>query len=263
VTAAPGAARDGSGLHVYARGSDGTVASRSLVGGAWSNWQSHGDGIGAIPDRRQTAIYRLAAGDIVFRDYDYPPRLSQGRLALRMSPGDRTVGNISKGRRILLKSASRIDEARVVGTTPVAAIPGEIEDHLFVDFMPAPSAPVADVTLLGNVAAASQGETQPIEALGHGDGAKTFKTFKLSRPSLTYLQAATSLEGTAALEIRVNGEQWSETPSFFGRRPTDRVYTARQNDNGETYVAFGDGATGARLPSGAMNVTAAYRTGLG
>src|SRR5262249_44022748 len=110
LTSAPAAARDGSGLHVYARGSAGTVASRCLVGGAWSNWQSHGDGIGAIPDRRQTAIYRLAAGDIVFRDYDYPPRLSQGRLALRMSPGDRTVGNISKGRRILLKSASRIDE---------------------------------------------------------------------------------------------------------------------------------------------------------
>ena len=107
-----------------------------------------------------------------------------------------------------------------------------------------------DVTLLGNVALASHGETQPLEALGHGDGAKAFQTFKLARPNLTYLQSATSLEGTAALEIRANGELLKETPSFFGRRGNERVYTARQNDNAETYVAFGDGTTGARASIG-------------
>lgn len=263
LTSAPAGARDGSGLHVYVRGSDGTIASRSLIGAAWTAWASHGDGIGAIPDRRKAAIYRISAADIVFRDYDYPALIGQGRLALRMKPGAKTVGNLAKGHRILLRSDGGIQEAKVVATIPVPAIPGEIEDHLFVDFTPAPVAPLRSVTLLGNVAAASHGETQPLEALGHGDGAKTFQTFKLSRPDLTYLQSATSLEGTAALEVRVNGELLKETPSFFGRRATDRVYTARRNDNAETYIAFGDGTTGARLPSGAMNVTATYRTGLG
>lgn len=263
LTSVPAAARDISGLHVYARGGDGTIASRSLIGGAWSAWASHGDGIGSIPDRRKTAVYRLSADDIVFRDYDYPAQISQGRLALRMKPGAKTLGNMAKGRRILLRSGERIDEAKVVATTPVAATPGEVEDHLFVDFTPAPAAALRDVTMLGNVAAASHGETQPLEALGHGDGAKAFQTFKLSRPNLTYLQSANGLEGTAALEIRANGELWKETPSFFGRRGTERLYTARQSDNAETYVAFGDGTTGARLASGAMNVTATYRTGLG
>ena len=263
LTSAPAGARDISGLHIYVRGSDGTIASRSLIGATWTAWASHGDGIGAIPDRRKAAIYRISAADIVFRDYDYPALIGQGRLALRMKPGAKTVGNIAKGRRILLRSDSGIQEAKVVATTPVPAIPGEIEDHLFVDFTPAPTVPLRNVTLLGNVAAASHGETQPLEALGHGDGAKAFQTFKLSRPNLTYLQSATSLEGTAALEIRVNGELLKEAPSFFGRRATDRVYTARRNDNAETYMAFGDGTTGARLPSGAMNVTATYRTGLG
>jgi hypothetical protein len=262
LTSAPAAARDIAGLHVYARGGDGTIVSRSLAS-AWSPWTNHGDGIGAIPDRRKSAIYRLSAADFIFRDYDYPAKISQGRLALRMKPGARTVGNIGKRRRILLRSGERIDEAKVVATTPVAAIPGEIEDHLFVDFTPVPQTPQRDVTLLGNVAAASHGETQPLEALGHGDAAKAFQTFKLSRPNLTYLQSATGLGGTAALEIRVNGELWKETPSFFGRRANEHLYTARQNDNGETYVAFGDGTTGARAPSGAMNVTATYRTGLG
>src|SRR5262249_43668000 len=186
-----------------------------------------------------------------------------GLLAWRMKPGARTVGNIGKGRRILLRSGERIDEAKVVATTPVTAIPGELPDHLFVDFTPAPQVPLRDVTLLGNVAAASHGETQPLEALGHGDGAKAFQTFKLTRPNLTYLQSATSSDGTPALEIRVNGELLKETPSFFGRRANERLYTARQNDNAETYVTFGDGTSGARAPSGAMNVTATYRTGLG
>lgn len=263
LTSGPAAARDIGGLHVYARGGDQTIASRSLAGGAWSAWANHGDGIGAIPDRRKSAIYRLSAADIVFRDYDYPAEISQGRLALRMKPGVKTVGNIGKGRRILLRSGERIEDAKVVATTPVAAIPGEIEDHLFVDFTPAPQTQLRDVTLLGNVAPASHGETQPLEALGHGDGAKAFQTFKLSRPNLTYLQSATSLEGTPALEIRVNGELLKEAPSFFGRRANERVYTARQNDNAETYIAFGDGTTGARVASGAMNVTATYRTGLG
>ena len=261
LTSAPAAARDATSIHVYARSGDGTIASHpGTFGGAWVN---RGDGIGGINDRRRTAIYRLSAADIVFRDYDYPAEIAQGRLALRMKPGAATVGNISKGRRILLRSGERIEAAKVVATTPVPAIPGEVPDHLFVDFAPAPATPMRGVTLLGNVALASHGETQPLEALGHGDGAKAFQTFKLARPNLTYLQSATSLEGTAALEIRANGELLKETPSFFGRRGNERVYTARQNDNAETYVAFGDGTTGARAPSGAMNVTATYRTGLG
>ena len=263
LTSSPAAGRDVQGLHVYARDGDGGIASRSLIGGSWTPWTSHGEGIGAIPDRRKTAIYRIAAGDVIFRGYDYPQKILEGRLALRMTPGARTVGNIAKGRRVLLRSDSGIDTASVIGVTPFAALPGEMDDHLFVDFTPAPQAALRNVTLFGNVAMASHGETQASEALGHGEGAKSFQAFKLSRPGLTYLQSATALAGSTALEIRVNGELWKETPSFFGRGRTERLYTARQNDNGETQVAFGDGATGARLPSGAMNVSAVYRTGLG
>jgi hypothetical protein len=263
LTSAPAAARDALGLHVYGRGGDGTLNSRSFTASGWSAWTSHGDGIGPIDDRRRTAIYRISSDDIVFRDYDYPAQISAGRLALRMKPGSTSIGNLGKGRRILLRAGERIEDAKVVAITPAAAIPGELADHLFVDFTPAPMTPLSDVTLLGNVAAASHGETQPVEALGHGDGAKAFQTFKLARPDLTYLQSAASLDGTAALEIRANGELLKETKSFFGRRANERVYTARQNDNAETYIAFGDGASGARPPSGAMNITATYRTGLG
>ena len=215
------------------------------------------------PTGARRPIYRLSADDITFRDYDYPARIAPGAAGLANEPRQQAGSNLGKGRRILLRAGERIDEASVIATTPFAAVPGDIEDHFFVDFTPAPATPISGATVLGNVAAASHGETQPLETLGHGDGAKAFQTFKLSRPDLTYLQTTGALEGTAALEIRVNGELWKETPSFFGRSAGERLYTARQNDNGETYVAFGDGTTGARLPSGAMNVSATYRTGLG
>jgi len=263
LTSTPVAARDMQGLHVYARGSDGTLASRSFTGAGWAAWTGHGDGIGTIDDRRRTEICRVASDDIVFRDYDYPPQISQGRLALRMTPASAGLGNLGKGRRILLRAGTITEKATVIAVTPAAAIPGDLADHLLVDFTPAPRTPLRDVAVLGNVVAASHGEIQPLEALGHGDGAKTFQTFKLARPNLTYLQSATNLEGTPALEIRINGELVKETPGFLGRRAHERLYTARQNDNAETYVTFGDGTSGARAPSGAMNVTATYRTGLG
>ena len=145
----------------------------------------------------------------------------------------------------------------------MASTPGAPPDHLVVDFAPPPPAPFVDTTLLGNIAEASHGETQPDEPLGHGDGGRSFQTFTLQRSPVTYIPTAASIAGQAALEIRVNGERWAQAPGFYGRKPTDRIYTARQSDTARNRVAFGDGRTGARLPSGALNVVARYRKGLG
>jgi predicted phage baseplate assembly protein len=41
------------------------------------------------------------------------------------------------------------------------------------------------------------------------------------------------------------------------------VFVSKQDENGNTVVQFGDGATGSRLPSGQDNVQAKYRQGLG
>ena len=51
--------------------------------------------------------------------------------------------------------------------------------------------------------------------------------------------------------------------AFSGAGPQDEVYIVRQNEDGESIVTFGDGETGARLPSGVKNVTASYRFGAG
>ena len=48
---------------------------------------------------------------------------------------------------------------------------------------------------------------------------------------------------------------------FFDSTGDDQVYVAREDKDGNSFVQFGDGKTGMRLPSGKNNVKAVYRTG--
>ncbi len=52
-------------------------------------------------------------------------------------------------------------------------------------------------------------------------------------------------------------------PSLYGRAATERVLVTRTIDDGTTMLQFGDGKTGARVPTGQGNVQATYRTGTG
>jgi len=52
-------------------------------------------------------------------------------------------------------------------------------------------------------------------------------------------------------------------PAFHGHGPDERIYVTSTSDEGKTTVIFGDGVTGARLPTGQENVVATYRKGSG
>ena len=118
------------------------------------------------------------------------------------------------------------------------------------------------VSLNANVALATHGETVS-EILGSGDASQAFQTVPLRQPPLTYVSSSSPSGAQSTLQLRVNGLLWQETPSFFGRGPTDRVFVSRTGDDGRTTVQFGDGLTGARPPSGNENITALYRKGMG
>ncbi|MDX6694824.1 MAG: hypothetical protein QOF02_2427 [Blastocatellia bacterium] len=113
-----------------------------------------------------------------------------------------------------------------------------------------------------NVAAATHGESVA-EVLGSGDGSKAFQSFTLRQPPLTYVSANTPSGAESTLEIRVDDLLWHEVPTFYGRGPDERIYVTRNDDDGTTTVMFGDGLTGARLPTGQENVRAKYRRGIG
>ncbi|HLL15382.1 MAG TPA: putative baseplate assembly protein [Pyrinomonadaceae bacterium] len=120
----------------------------------------------------------------------------------------------------------------------------------------------ATVKINANVALATHGETVA-ETLGSGDAGRAFQRFTLRQPPLTYVSAKTPTGSATTLSVRVNGLLWQEVPTFYGRAPDERIYVTRTDDDGKTTVQFGDGRTGARLPTGQDNVTATYRKGTG
>lgn len=121
-----------------------------------------------------------------------------------------------------------------------------------------------DVTVYGNLVAADQGKSEKEVVLGNGDNRKQFQDFKLPKKPLTYhIQAGETPPEVPELEIYVNDRLWTQVPSFFGKGPDEQVYIVRQDAEDNSWVQFGDGKTGARLPSGIGNVKAVYRTGTG
>ncbi|MCG6495450.1 baseplate J/gp47 family protein [Kitasatospora sp. A2-31] len=116
--------------------------------------------------------------------------------------------------------------------------------------------------LLGNVVAASHGETTPAETLGSGDGT-AWQAFRLRRGPLTYLPDSEGML-RSTLQVSVNGVRWTErdTPADAGAAE-GAAFTVEHppGDTPGTVVRFGDG--GSRPPTGRDNVVATYRCGLG
>jgi predicted phage baseplate assembly protein len=57
--------------------------------------------------------------------------------------------------------------------------------------------------------------------------------------------------------------EWEDRVGLFGAGPQDRIYTTSIDDDHKTTVVFGDGSSGARLPTGKANIVARYRQGIG
>jgi len=111
------------------------------------------------------------------------------------------------------------------------------------------------VTINANVVLATHGETVRA-VLGSGDGAKSFQTFTLKKPPLTYVAANTPSGNQTTLAVRVNQILWEESRTFYGLKANAESYIVRIEDDGTTQVIFGDGKQGARLPTGMENITA-------
>jgi hypothetical protein len=118
------------------------------------------------------------------------------------------------------------------------------------------------VVIYGNVVRATHGETKT-EVLGNGDASKAFQKFILKQKPLTYISSS-SADGTqSTLAVHVNDILWDEVRSLYGINRKNRVFITSLADDGTVTIKFGDGKTGARLPTGSENVTATYRVGTG
>lgn len=120
------------------------------------------------------------------------------------------------------------------------------------------------VTVFGNLVDASQGKAERDAVLGNGDHRQAWQTFPLPKSPLTYFLSSGGIPPqTPELEIWVGGRLWTRVDAFYGHGPEEQLYIVREDAEGRSFVQFGDGETGARLPSGLKNVVAVYSSGVG
>ena len=183
-----------------------------------------------------------------------------------------SVAALLEGRRLLLAPPDGEAVATVASVVDVdtPAVAGMADLHRVtlaadVDYARFPQEPgEASSIVFGNLVDADQGETTPEVAIGSGDNRSAFQTFELPKAPLTYHQAPSLTPPRApGLAVAVAGRTWARVESLFGQGPDAEVYIVREDNDGSSWVQFGDGARGARLPSGVDNVSARFRTGAG
>jgi hypothetical protein len=121
----------------------------------------------------------------------------------------------------------------------------------------------AAVTVLGNVARASHGQTVN-EVLGNGNGSVAFARFALQRQPVTFLPARVPGGLVSTLAVAVDGVIRPEVATLYEQPATATVVETQTRPDGTTVVEGGDSVeAGARFTSGVGNVTARYRYGSG
>jgi uncharacterized phage protein gp47/JayE len=216
-----------------------------------------------IANLRWVTIHELVGPEIRLWNQRYPGAISGNTVSVPLSE----LESLESKRTVVLDDK----EAKPATVTVTEAIPTDGDgdgklDHLCITFTPALTRNLDSETavLYGNVAKATHGETIADEVLGDGDAASAFQAFSLKKSPTTFVPRAGAKNGAAnTLQVRVSGVLWHEAENLYGKDGEQRVYTIHVDDDGVMTVHFGDGQTGARLPSGRSNVVATYRQGIG
>lgn len=178
----------------------------------------------------------------------------------------RRVADVAQGRVLLLDDVRADPMLAVVAEDGVLFAIGGSDEYLEVA-LEHPTSRDLDpdsAYVLGNVVAVTHGASVAGEIVGDGDASQTLQSFTLAKSPVTHTADSAAPGGASStLDIAVDRVRWSERPQLYGAGPSDRIYTTWIDDDATMHVRFGDGATGARLPTGRANVVATYRQGLG
>ena len=215
-----------------------------------------------------TAFFQYVRETSVYAKSELMP-LAQRPVTAAVS-GDRIAVNAAAdgllpGRRLIVRGTRANDGQTVVVQATLVAAHTVDDRRAELEITP----PLADalmrdsVVVHANVALGSHGE------IGHPDPRR-----RQCQPELSALRAEAAAADLSrrrqrdrrrprSSTVRVNDVAWRSSRRCMAPRPTDRAYTLETDEQGRMFVAFGDGARGARLPSGVNNVRATYRKGSG
>jgi hypothetical protein len=200
-------------------------------------------------------LAQLPIDDALGKGTPEQTQLTLDRMVLNLAEGQpiAVTGERDDLRGVVVSEVVRLSEVQHSGgfTTLFFASPGLTYRYVRSSFW-----------LSANVVVATHGETVN-QVLSSGDGSQPNQRFELRKPPLTYTASSTATGADSSLEVRVDGVAWREAPRLYGLGPADERYLVRRADDGTVSVIFGDGRQGARLPSGAENVVATYRSGIG
>jgi hypothetical protein len=228
-------------------------------------------------DRRTALVYKLSAPEIQLwqsRASGAPnegwnvPAVITGRTVYISLREDVPIDRLS-GRRVFISgndvpTGNRVTESKVVDEANKRFFGGVGYVELTLANTLEHSFQTTGARLLGNVAAATHGETIADEVLGSGSAQVDFQSFELAKSPVTYTRASGPTAGVDnTLELWVDGILWEETERLYGHGGNERIYTTAVDDESVMRVRFGDGEMGARPTTGDRNITARYRQGLG
>ena len=207
---------------------------------------------------RETAVF-LQSEQLQFAEYPVTAPVQGAQIPASVSPD-----GLQPGRRLIISGRQLSDnrqvavQAALVKATPAGA------GRCTLEVAPPLAEPLhrETVVIYANVALASHGESVS-QVLGNGDASLAFQRFELKQAPLTFRAAENEVGAAAELEVLIGNIKWSERPTLYGARPIDRFYALTTDEHGRQFILFGDGKSGARLPTGVNNIRAAYRKGIG
>jgi Baseplate J-like protein len=215
-------------------------------------------------DVRTTVVHELAY-ELRLQDWELPDSpLPPGTTAVFVAYP--AVGAVQDGRVLVLDDDAGQPLLTAADGDGVPDGIGDEAEFLRVELADATTRELdhRSAHLLGNLVPASHGERVAAEVLGDGNTAATLQRFGLAKSPVTHVADPTAPGGAGnSLEVFVDGVRWWEVPSLYGHAPGEFLYVTAIDDNATMTIRFGDGQTGARLPTGRANVVASYRQGLG
>jgi hypothetical protein len=120
----------------------------------------------------------------------------------------------------------------------------------------------SSVRLMANIVEATHGKTV-YESVGDGDGFREFLKHQLTASPVSQLPIPRLPGSQNEIKVFVEDVRWPEISDFVDIGPTKRAFVAKRDFMQRTKLVFGDGADGARPPTGIEIIKSRYRTGLG